>query len=540
MQLTYGHRRIWRMLLGAILTAIPCVAPQLGWLQWIAMVPLMVGVYQTDEDPSVTAGRMYKYGFLTVYAYYLVIYHWFFALYPLDFVGLNHTESMVVILAGWLGLSLLQAIPGGLVFLLYRLLGKTGFYDRAPLLRPFVFAGLWVCFEWCSTLSWAGVPWGRLCLGQADCLPMLQSASLLGSYFVSWLILIVNGLIAYAILYHMRASLCTGLATALLCVNFGFGWVKMNAPQIEEENIASVAVIQGNIDSHEKWDDSSEARMRRVHADLTRKAAAEGAEIVLWAETAIPYVLNQRPDLMAYVSKLAKDCGVTLVVGSVYEDENERQYNALYMIDPDGEIREDFYAKRHLVPFGEYVPFRSLCEALIPPLAELTVLSDMAEGKDPALFDWNGKQIGSLICFDSIYEQLQLDSVRQGAELMLLSTNDSWFGDSTALYMHLAQAQLRAIETDRFVVRAANTGISAVFTPHGERISYLPPETEGYAVAEIAFRENTSLYTLIGNLFVYLCIAFYLILFSVGLLLRSRKPKAVVMAKRYGSGGKHR
>ena len=540
MQLIFGRRRLWMMLLGGVLTAIPCVAPQLGWLQWIAMVPLMVGLYQFGEEPTDTLKKAYRYGFLTVYAYYLIIYNWFFALYPLDFAGLNHTESVVVILAGWLGLSLLQAIPGGLIFLLYRLLGKTGLYDRVPLLRPFVFASLWVCFEWCSTLSWAGVPWGRLCLGQVECLPMLQSASLFGSYFVSFLILLVNGLIAYAILYQMRATLCSGLAVVLLSANFGFGYLKINAEPAQETDTVSVAVVQGNINSHEKWDSNSDAKMRRVHEELTKKAAEEGAKIVLWAETAMPYPLNQRPDLQYFVSRLAKECNVTLVIGALYRDQEGNEYNALYMVDPDGGVREEFYAKRHLVPFGEYVPFRPLVEALIPPLAELTMLSDIEAGKDPALFTWKENQIGSLICFDSIYEQLQLDSVRQGAQLMFLSTNDSWFGDSSALYMHLAQAKLRAIETNRFVARAANTGISAVLNEKGETLASIDPEIDGYTLADVEMLQTRSLYTIIGNFFVYICIVFYLILLPVGILLRKRKPKEVVFAKHYGKIGKNR
>jgi apolipoprotein N-acyltransferase len=211
-----------------------------------------------------------------------------------------------------------------------------------------------------------------------------------------------------------------------------------------------------------------------------------------------------------FISDVARTHGVTLIVGTLYEDE-AGEYNSLVLVTPDGEISEDRYDKRHLVPFGEYVPLKELITFLIPPLAEVSALdSDLTPGKDSALFETEWGLLGSMICFDSIYEMLGIDSVRDGAELMLISSNDSWFWDSTAVYQHQAQAQYRAIEEGRYLLRSANTGISTILTPTGEICTWLDPLIEGYSVEQVYFRTQRTVYSVIGNLLVYFCGAFCL------------------------------
>ena len=203
------------MTVGAILTALTLVFPAVGILEWVTMIPIFIGAYRLCGDERCRLRRAYACGFLTVYVFYFVIYHWFVRLYPLDFVGMDNASSAVVIAAGWFGLPILQAVAGGLIFLAFRLMHKTSVFERVPLLKPFAFAALWVIFEWSSTLSWTGVPWGRLCLGQIEMLPMVQSASLLGSYFVSFLILAVNGLLASLLLDRKKNLLCGVIAASI-------------------------------------------------------------------------------------------------------------------------------------------------------------------------------------------------------------------------------------------------------------------------------------------------------------------------------------
>lgn len=120
------HRSLWGMLTGAVLTGFTVIFPQIGLLQWISMIPIFWCFYCVSQDPNTSYRRAYMYGFFTVLAYYLVIYHWFLAMYPLDFAGLTEQESAIVVVLGWVGLSLLQAIPGGVMFLLYHRLNRLG------------------------------------------------------------------------------------------------------------------------------------------------------------------------------------------------------------------------------------------------------------------------------------------------------------------------------------------------------------------------------------------------------------------------------
>ena len=161
---------------------------------------------------------------------------------------------------------------------------------------------------------------------------------------------------------------------------------------------------------------------------------------------------------------------------------------------------------------------------------------DLTAGEDVVLFDTEDARIGALICFDSIYEELNRDSVTAGAQWMMVSTNDSWFRDSAAVYMHQSQSQLRAIESGRYFLRSANTGISSVISSKGEHLAWIDPLTAGYAVTEILPQENLTPYMLIGNLFVYLCMAFVGLLIPLGILTQRKRSRPFEMASRYGTG----
>lgn len=520
------------MLLGVILTALTLIFPKIGFLEWVTLIPFFLGAFAYCSDEKRSLWSTYWGGFLTVFAYYFVIYHWFLSLYPLDFIGMDKASSVVVVIAGWVGLSALQAFWGGFILLIFKLLHRVRVFERTPFLRPVALAALWVAFEWSSTHGWTGVPWGRLCIGQSEYLPVLQSASLFGPYFISFLILIVNGLFAYAILHRRlraKAVLCIGLAVAILLVNIFLGFGLMLQADGDRE-VVTVAAIQGNVDMDAVGGAIKE--LKRVYGQMTREAAEQGAKIVVWPESIFPYNLNQNTSLCEFVSELAVECNVTLIVGALYRDEDGNTYNTLYMVTPDGVISDNVYHKRHLVPFGEYVPMRDLFMTLIPPLAELSALDDdLSPGTQTALFETEWGKLGGLICFDSIYEELTRASAREGANLLLLPSNDSWwFSDSVETYQNETQAMLRAIESGRYLVRAGNTGISSVITEHGEHKAWLAPMTQGIAMSEVEMCTHVTLYTRIGNLLVYLCMAFIVFLFVLEYFLsRSSKklPKSL-------------
>ena len=240
------------------------------------------------------------------------------------------------------------------------------------------------------------------------------------------------------------------------------------------------------------------------YAELTVNAAREGAELIVWPETAITdnrYIPN--------ISELADELDVYILFGC-FDYTSEGPQNILNMATPEGELSETAYAKRHLVPFGEYVPMRKLIMTVFPPLGEIAMLSeDLVPGEESEIFDIeiNGKtiRVGGLICFDSIYEQLAYATASDGAQVICVATNDSWFEDSRAVYMHCAQSRLRAIETGLPIIRAANTGISADITRLGEVREEIEPLVDGYLVCEVPISEGTHNARMANTLLLLFC-----------------------------------
>ncbi|MBE6592747.1 MAG: apolipoprotein N-acyltransferase [Ruminococcaceae bacterium] len=515
--------------LGGLLTGLMLVFTKLGFFEWITMIPVGIVVLVRASDRAVRLRSLYFDGLIFFYAYYLVCYHWFVYLYPLEFIdGMTKGAALAVVILAWFGLSLLQTLMGGCVFVFAGILFRCRLCERFALLRPFVAAALWAVFEWSQTIGWWGVPWGRLPIGQSKYLVGLQTASYLGSYFVTFLIVAVNFLLAYALICHTKWKRGVILAASLLVFQYGAGTLIWFTTDIEDGKAIKVACIQGNISSSDKWSDDSEIKTTEVYTRLVAKAAEEGAELVVLPETAFPYDFDS--DQYAYFNKtfgdISKRYGIYVLVGAYTQEGEKDSLNSLICYAPSGERLDTVYSKQHLVPFGEYVPLRPLIETLIPPLAELVLSSDDIDAGEGANVIETGEfAIGALICFDSIYEELTYDSVRNGAELICLATNDSWFSDSAALYMHNAQAQIRAIESGRYVTRAANTGISTVITPRGEVISMLDPLVEGNVYATVYARSADTVCVHIGNTFVWILFASLIGVFADGLVNKLKTSK---------------
>ena len=493
---------------GAFLTALTLMIPAIGFLEWVSLVPAAVIFILTATDTTVRYKKMYLYGFVYYMSFGLSIFHWFTKLYPLEFVGLNKLEAVAVVVAGWVGLSLLQAIFAAFMPVLMALILRKGVASKHKMTIPFVSAALFTVFEWLQSLTWAGVPWGRLSIGQTGMPIMIKSASVFGSYFITFLIVAVNFFIALFLLMKRdeKKNVCIASATGLIALNFLVGGAAMLFEEKDGEKFKAAA-IQVNISSHEKWDMTSLDRTMNVIEEYGLKAADERATLIVLPETAFPYHPLDNREIYDFMTDLAVRCNATIVVGGFVRGEALDE-NSLIFINPDGSIEESVYSKRHLVPFGEYVPLRKLITTIIPPLAEISMLSeDLAPGEDSNVVDTAAGKLGGLICFDSIYETIALDSVRDGAEIIVLGTNDSWFLDSAAVYMHNAQAKLRAVETGRYIVRSANTGISSIITPNGEALDEEPPLVGGYAIADVAARDSATVYSVIGNLWVYILIA---------------------------------
>ena len=503
----------WRWLIlsvGGVLFALTVIYPQIGAFEWIALIPAFWVILTLTADSTVKYRRLYGLGLVFFWPFYAVNFHWFFYMYPLDFAGMTRTASAVVVTVACLGLSLFQALGAAFLLPLMGLAVRGKWLSRHTVLHPLLFACLWTALEWWQAHSgWSGVPWARLAIGQAESILNLQSAAIFGSYFITFLIVAVNGFLAYLFLHPSRRVLCAALAAGLFFGNMGFGAIRMAVVK-DEGTTVQAAAIQGNKGSLDNWGTGSMSAVIEVYGDLSRQAAADGAEVIVWPETSIPANIDRRAWVYDYVTNLSAECGVPILCGlfTRVEEGSPADYNSIVVALPDGSIHDTVYNKRNPVPFGEFVPFRRLVTTLIPPLAEINTLAeDIPPGEDSVVFDLEVGQIGSLICFDSIYEQNAMDSIANGAQVLAVSTNDSWFTDSRGVWMHHAQSQLRAIETGRWVVRSANTGVSSVINDRGEVMEKLDPLKTGYVLEEVRLSERVTVYSVIGNVFAYVCIA---------------------------------
>ncbi len=476
------------------------------------MIPAIYAILRLTDNPDRRLRGYYGYGLIFFWAYYAVCFHWFAYLYPLDFTGINNFFSVIVIIVAIFGLSLLQALISAPMFVIFGAFARLGTFKKFSYLPIFLLPPLYAIFEFIQTLGWWGVPWGRLCLGQCGFMPTLATSSLFGSYTVTALIVFANTLFAYAI-YKAKGikytAFLSGFALLAVALNLGVGTIIYAAESAEYESSdkIKVAAIQGNYDSSEKWVAPAE-QVLEVYSDMTRKAAAEGAELIVWPETAYPFATVPDSYTARRFELLAMETGADIIIGTImYEGGNT--YNVCYYVSAEDGICETVYFKRRLVPFGEFVPMRSFIDVVMPFMSDISILAeDMTPGTDSNVFDVPGMgKVGSIICFDSIYEALCADSVRDGAELFAISTNDSWFSDSCGIYMHNNQARLRSVEFGRATVRAGNTGVSSIITPTGEVSGQIDILERGYLVGEVSLSSEKTLYSMVGNLFIYLSVA---------------------------------
>ncbi len=501
-----------------------------GWaiLSWVALVPFIY-VFCSRRWGFKTS---FWLCFVFAMSFYLPLYTWVLRLYPLDWLGFSMGQSLAMVFLFWLVMSLVQTIQMVLVLLLYQLMRPRGIGE------PLVFASLWVLLEWWQGLAPLAFPWGRLAVSQYGVLSLIQGASLGGVLFISFLIVLVNALFAFSLQKKKMLSakkVYRGvflIAILIFVANFIYGNLQLASyKEKTAENSYNFAIIQGNVASGAKWQGNQASF--DIYTELMQKIKNKDVDFVVWPETAIPALVEENNEYDLIYKKIARENEIYFCVGSFTTDEELKKYNSLLIYGPTGEVLGK-YSKRNLVPVGEYLPLRSFLDRLFPLIKEINQVSeDLTPGFGSQIIETPLGQVGGLICFDSIFQNDIRHSVTKGAELLLLLTNDSWYEDSPGVYQHNAQAILRAVETGRYVVRAANTGISAIIRPTGEAVDYLEPFVAGVVVGEVSFLYDTTLYVRLGDIIVLFCTAIVLLVF----LLRFKKM-VFILAK--GDNEKHK
>jgi apolipoprotein N-acyltransferase len=511
-KIAYRKTRILLLVFSGLLTGLTLVFPKLGFLEWITMIPVGILLIVRASDKNLKLRSLYADGFLFFYSYYLVCYHWFVNLYPLEFIdGMTKSGALAVVIFAWFGLSLLQALMGGCVFVLAGLLFRCDLCERFMILRVFVGAGLWAAFEWSQTIGWWGVPWGRLPIGQSEYLVGLQTASWFGSYFVTFLIVAVNFLLAYTLLDLPKWKLGVMLATCLLVFQYGAGTLIWFTTDVTDGEPIEVACVQGNISSSDKWSNDSDKKTTEIYTKLIVEAAEHGSELVILPETAFPYDLDS--EFYASLNKtfcdISRENGIYLLVGAYTVEGEKDSLNSLVCFSPEGERLDTVYSKRHLVPFGEYDPFG---------VFNFDLMGNICLGDRGGVIETPIGKIGFLICFESLFSYLNRQNTADGAELTVVLSNDSWFGDSSALYRHLCHSVLRAVESGRSVVCAANTGISCIISKYGVITASAPKNTTAVFSAQTEKIPDGTLNSSVGDIVIFVIL---LILLKIEFFLES-------------------
>jgi len=347
----------------------------------------------------------------------------------------------------------------------------------------------WVLAEWLRGWLFTGFPWLDLGASQVDG-PLSGYLPLLGEYGAGWLVAVSAGLALAALtLAHRRI-----LSLALLVTIWAGGWLLTQVEWVEPRGAAlSVSLIQGNIEQEQKWLPENLQATLALYAGLTFDGPA--TDLVVWPETAIPAFYHEVEEgyLPAVAQRLAQRHASLLTGVPVLDRKRWDYYNAILALNG----KQALYYKQHLVPFGEYLPLRRLLgdslDALAVPNADFT---PGAAGQP--LLEAAGYPVGTSICFEVTFGRLIAASVPDAALLVNVS-NDGWFGDSLAPHQHLEIARVRALETGRPLLRATNTGISAIIDHHGRITARSPQFTQAVVTGSVLPMQGATPFVRLGN-----------------------------------------
>ncbi|NDV86390.1 apolipoprotein N-acyltransferase [Aurantimonas aggregata] len=486
----------------ATLALPPFNFPAVGFISFPLLVWLIDGA---AFDPSRSLPRrllpVFATGWLFGFGYFVADLWWLGAAMLVD-----AAEFAVFIPLAVLGLPAILAIYYGVAAALARLLWSDSAY------RVFALAAAFGLVEYLRAFLFTGFPWNEIGVMAAPVPLLMQTASLVGVHGLTLLAVIVFS--APAVLVDRRGRMATlAVAAVLLVLHVGFGAWQLATHPTEFVDGVNVRVVQPNIQQTQKWQDSYAETIFERHIRLTETradpaaitgasasaAAAESAvtdapatrTLVIWPESAFPFLLTERPDAIARIADTLLP-GETLIAGAArlegdIEDVSSRVYNSVYVIDDNGEII-DARDKVHLVPFGEYLPFQTFFEGL-----GVSQLADMPGGFSPGAVRSRVPLDGApsflpLICYEIIFPgEIDAGSPETRPGFLVNDTNDAWYGATPGPYQHLRLAELTAVALGLPLVRSANTGISVVNDSNGRQIGGLALGSTG--TVEVALPE---------------------------------------------------
>ena len=416
--------------------------------------------------------------------------HWIY--YSLHLFGDAIAPLAFIITVGFVAFFALYIAALGWLIVRFFPKGDSDF-DRwiwAALVLP----AAWTLCELFRGWFLTGFPW--LSLGYSQINGWLSGyAPILGVYGVGWMIVTTGGL-ALIVLegkqYHRIIAL--GLATAIWLIGFSLGKVEWSEPHGKP---IKVRIVQGNIEQHQKFMADMLTPSLEIYKRLSQ--TSEQVDLIVWPESAIPTFFYKIEDYLSDFTKQKSREGTQVLTGGfVYNSENGKYHNSMRMLNDV----EAYYHKQHLVPFGEFMPFRSLLSFLSQFI--VIPMADLSPGNDThGRISVKGQLIATSICYEDAFGEELIKQLPE-ANLLLNMSNDSWFGDSSAPYQHLEIARMRALETSRPMVRVTNTGVSAVID-HQSHLKLILQKSKALANnAMIQPRRGSTVYIKFGNLWVLL------------------------------------
>lgn len=359
-----------------------------------------------------------------------------------------------------------------------------------PFWLLFAVPALWVLAEWIRSWLFTGFPWLNLGYSQIDG-PLAGLAPIAGVYAVSWGTALAAALLLVVCTANWHGRLAALLALVAMAAGTHLArdieWSQAHGTPLK------VALIQGAVPQAIKWNPEQLEHTIQLYRDLTEPHW--DADIIVWPETAIPAFYHQIAPVTEFLRERAIENRAYLLMGTVVSDpDTERYYNSIVAL---GE-RAARYDKRHLVPFGEYLPLRFLLDGFLDFLA--IPMSDFSPGDpDKPLLDLGKLRIGTSICYEDAFGEEVIQAL-PAADFLVNVSNDAWFGDSIAPHQHLQIARMRALETGRYLLRATNTGVSAIIGPDGRIMARSPQFTPHVLIGEITRNHGMSFYARFGNM----------------------------------------
>jgi apolipoprotein N-acyltransferase len=514
--------RVMLSILSGVLIAAPFLRFQVGFLAWVGLLPLLFAIEQ--QPPLTVSVLAFAQGLtlnLMTMAWLAIptraYAHW-------GLIAAAATPALVSVAeAGFISVSLTLA-----VFVARR--------ARIPLLLAL--PASWTAVEWIRSFLPIGFPWNLLGYAVSAEKPIIQIAEITGIYGISALVVLANVAIYDLISRGRRPralayEACAVAAVLTAVILFGMERVRaLNA--VRPENRIKVAMVQGNIPQNVKWNPKAAPGNFKVYEAATRAAAREHPDLVIWPETADPYILQPNAaypvsfsTALDYYQKLLDLAGSTrtnILLGATAVDFGRTitAKNRVYLISKRGEM-VDYYDKLKLVPLGEYFPIPKVFGHTPRGIVDTPLSLPMAPGRRQTIFEVGDAKIAALICYESIFPNLARSAVEAGANMLVNLTNDAWYGKSAAPYQLLAMTSLRAVENRVPVVIVGNTGFTAVVTPTGQITAPTKLFTRATVLQTVEWSDAMTFYSVMGDLFAEICFALTL----VGLLMAVVGPNRV-------------